>query len=393
MGGLPEDPYATLTPPLWAKATVPQRDQTPCEMFVGDAARVPWPAATWDPKGSYDSFAVKPPESEWMYQGVQPAWSLARHMVNGVDELYLHLEHGGKHEGDEVIGFARILRVRDLTTVGVLANRYSHPSTVVCGQGSYRESALDVSYSGLADPFYARFIPDTAGWEFVPQNDEFAGTHGFDLDVPWGEYASATGGVVRLNPTTGLSGPVRTNSAARVPASLGDTALWTEDAEVWMLKGSAPARLLEGGPKYPCSIGVTPEWVFGVGEQTASGVCRSYPTNGRVWRAKRSGDGAEAVEFGPTITVESFLSFARGWGDYAGFMGTIQGSTELFVVRLTDWKTWQLKKADQDSLHTTAWGVDGEHLYVGIGHSNLELEELRRYPLAKLDDVAAIIPN
>ncbi|MCA9631013.1 MAG: hypothetical protein KC766_25280, partial [Myxococcales bacterium] len=378
----------------WTKASIPQRELANCDMFVGDPSKVPWPAAAWEPRGSYDAFVVKPPESEWMYQGTPWGWTIARHHVGDVDGLFLHLKYGGTHQGDEVIGFARIVRVSDLATVGVLANRYTHPTTVVCGQGNYRESALDVHYGGLIDPFYARLDPGSGNWSFVPQNDEFNGAQGFDLETPWEEYVAATGGVLRLNPNSGLSEAIRTNSATRLPASLGDTAVWSEDGEVWSTKGGAtPTKALAGAPDYPCSIGITPEWVFGAGEQTAAGRCRDYPTNARVWRAKRNNDGSlGSVEFGPTITVQGFFNYSHGWGDFIGFATILQGDVELFVVRLSDWKTWQLNKSGTDSFHADVWGIDSEYLYTAINHTNLEVEELRRYPLAKLDDVATIIP-
>ncbi|MGE0328188.1 MAG: hypothetical protein AB7S68_38100, partial [Polyangiaceae bacterium] len=362
--------------------------------FVGDPSKVPWPAASWEARGAYDAFVVKPPESNWMYQGTPWGWTLARHQIGGVDGLFIHLKFGGTHQGDEVIGFARIVRVGDLATVGVLANRYTHPTTVVCGQGNYRESGLDVHYGGLIEPFYARLNPKAGTWSFVPHNDEFNGAQGFDLETPWEEYLAATGGVLRLNPTTGLSEAIRSNTATRFPASLGDTAVWSENGEVWSTKGGlTPTKALSGAPEYPCSVGITPEWVFGAGEQTAAGRCRNYPTNAKVWRAKRNGVGSlGSVEFGPTITVQGFFNYAHGWGDFIGFATILQGNVELFVVRLSDWKTWQLNKETGDSFHSDVWGIDGEYLYAAINHTNLEVEELRRYPLAKLDDVATIIP-
>ncbi len=394
-GGIPDDPYGSLIPPLWTKATIPQRDLTNCDIFVGDASRVPWPPAAWQPKGAYDVFVVKQPQSEWMYQGIPRAWTLARHRAGGVDALFLHLEHGGRHEGNEAITFARVVRVSDLATVGVIANRFSHTSTVVCGQGNYRETALDVEFSGLIEPFTSRFHPATSTWTFAPRAKAFSGTHAFDLDEPTQLFVTSSGQVLKLNQADGSAISIRSKSAARYPASVGDTGVWTEDSELWGLVGDeAPRRLATGAPEYPCSIGVTPEWVFGAGEQTASGLCRQYPTNGRVWRAKRNPDGSVgSVEFGPTIIVEAFFSYARGWGDYVGFVATIQGKAEVFVVRMSDWKTWQLNKGSGDGFHSAVWGLDGKYLYVGINHSNLELEELRRYPLSGLDTTATALPS
>ncbi|MGE0326975.1 MAG: hypothetical protein AB7K71_00385 [Polyangiaceae bacterium] len=344
-------------------------------------------------QASYDAFAIEAPESDWLYQGIQKGWTLARHRVGGTDALYLHLAYGGVHVGDEVIGLARVVRIPDLATVGVLANRFTHPTTVVCGQGNYRETALDITYAGLVEPFVSRFHPETGGWTFAPYNDAFSGTHAFDIDDPSQLFVTSLGAVFKLDESNGTPISVRTNTADRYPASLGDTGVWTEGSDVWAIRGtSAPIRVITGGPEYPCSIGVTPEWIFGAGEQTASGLCRQFPTNGRVWRAKRNADGSVgSVEFGPTLIVEAFFSYARGWGDYIAFASTIQGKVELFVVRLSDWKAWQLKKATNDSFHASVWGVDDKYLYAGISHSNLELEELRRYPLANLDDVASVL--
>lgn len=387
-------------PEIWKLLPQPEVWSERCYFRAAEPDKIQFPLLEWEPCGNGCSRAE-------IYQGHGSNAALPRISVavrGGVPTPHLHVSQGGIGSSTQRLVIQRSIDLLSGRTVAAVQYVMRPESGLATCGNSYAVGsgleAVSTTSAVSATPLHIQgswdFGNNSWSWQLPWTTDETRGfSHCYCSKAGMedgGRSFYFCGNVIRAAMTPGSSEITTFASfdgdfVVGKGAALSDLLVWPElnrsgpgsRVRAWSVGGEGIHVILDDMSVDTCAVGLSDSQVAGF---STAGGCDSFQPEGRLWVAKRSGNGALTdFRLSPIFWPEPVTAGGAGvhtWGDYVAVIWGEQNYDgladrgRLLLARTTDWAMRDLR------------GPDGEYEVWESGLTSRYLYVIFTYPGAKV---------